>query len=174
MCRAVMSALSLLLVLVAAVGPGGAIRCYTCSSDRDVHCADPLDRSRVQPVECNMEGVQRAVDSLTATLQGVSDRIGTQLFPHGDVPHEVPMVCQKIDLVGPDGRNHTARLCSLKDLQHGDLCQDFQSRISPQMVTYCGVCEDDGCNGAGGPPPPARWLAAALLPPAAAALLRRG
>ncbi|KAK3910479.1 Putative alpha,alpha-trehalose-phosphate synthase [UDP-forming] 106 kDa subunit [Frankliniella fusca] len=135
-----------------------AVRCYTCSSDQDPRCADPMDKTML-PTDCSVEQVKRAHRALAQVL-GASHTMGVDAFGErfmqygGGTPGT--MGCQKLDLLvtNPLSRqqNYTIRGCVLLPEEPEEHCRRVnQAMQSPQVQnTFCGACRAEGCNAASG------------------------
>ena len=151
-----------------------AIRCYTCSSDHDPRCADPIDKTML-PADCSVDMVKRAARQLSNVL-GASASLGVDVFGERYAQYgggQTAMGCQKLDILvsTPQQRhqNMTIRGCVLLSEEPDEHCRRVSQGMQSESVqnTFCGSCKAEGCNGASG----LSLAALAALAPAALMLL---
>jgi hypothetical protein len=75
---------------------GESIECYVCASNQTNKCADPIDRSELQPLDCKNVAAD-AVSLMRKGLNAFSNILGMQDIPHGS---DLKFACQKIDISG--------------------------------------------------------------------------
>jgi hypothetical protein len=76
---------------------GESIKCYVCNSQQNNNCADPVDRSCLEPTECIEPTLQGVVSLLRQGVDGLSKIFGT---PKVTQALDWKFVCQKIDISG--------------------------------------------------------------------------
>nr|CAD7204502.1 unnamed protein product [Timema douglasi] len=132
---------------------GAVVKCYVCSSFSDPNCKDPFDSSKMQMTECTTENIKATWDLFYSAVQSIGSL--TQIFntlgidlPQTNSKPDIPFACQKIDL---EEKKATLRTCSFARTDHVDPCEDLKSKGNNNLlhVSFCGLCETDGCNGVG-------------------------
>lgn len=86
---------------IGVVAGSEAVRCYTCSSDHDPRCADPIDKTML-PADCSVDQVKRSARSLASVL-GTSATLGVDAFGERYAQYgggQTAMGCQKLDILG--------------------------------------------------------------------------
>lgn len=145
------------LCAVALLSGSEALRCYTCSSDHDPRCADPMDKTML-PTECTPEQVKRAARQM-ANVLGASAGLGVDAFGERYVQYgggDSTMACQKIDVFVTNAlsrrQNTTIRGCALMPENPEEHCRRVNQVMQSEVVqnTFCGACTAEGCNGATG------------------------
>jgi hypothetical protein len=76
---------------------GESIKCYVCASDQNNKCADAIDRSGLEPIECKNPVLDDVASSVTKGLNALSNVPGMPDIPHGS---DLKFACQKIDFSG--------------------------------------------------------------------------
>ncbi|GFG40584.1 hypothetical protein Cfor_04506, partial [Coptotermes formosanus] len=126
-----------------------SIKCYLCNSQLNPKCADPIDRSGLEPVECSKSVLQNAGSALKKGVDAVGSFFGFSALPEGP---DLKFACQKIDLSDQSGNKHTFRTCSVAKSEAVDPCamSDSVSKWTngKGKVDFCETCETDLCNGA--------------------------
>jgi hypothetical protein len=76
---------------------GESIKCYVCTSQQNARCANPIDRSGLEPTECNKSVLEEAADAVRKGVNTLSSIFGMSEVPQGP---DLKFACQKIDLSG--------------------------------------------------------------------------
>ncbi|KAE8747944.1 hypothetical protein FOCC_FOCC005334 [Frankliniella occidentalis] len=124
-----------------------ALRCYTCSSDQDPRCADPMDKTML-PTDCSHEQVKRAHRALSSVL-GASHVLGVDAFGERFMQYGVTNQQQQ-QLSRP--QNYTIRGCVLLPEEPEEHCRRVSQAMQSALVqnNFCGACKAEGCNAASG------------------------
>lgn len=160
--RTVLLLLQALCAVALLVSGSEALRCYTCSSDQDPRCADPMDKTML-PTDCSHEQVKRAHRALSSVL-GASHVLGVDAFGErfmqygGGAPGT--MGCQKLDILVTNQQqqqlsrpqNYTIRGCVLLPEEPEEHCRRVSQAMQSALVqnNFCGACKAEGCNAASG------------------------
>uniref|UniRef100_A0A1B6DUG0 Uncharacterized protein n=1 Tax=Clastoptera arizonana TaxID=38151 RepID=A0A1B6DUG0_9HEMI len=152
-------------LLAAVVQSGEGIRCYLCNSAVNSKCSDPFTPdSSMQTVECSPDSLKyasNAMSSLRNTLKvfgidtpDVFKGLGIDTNKLFEVPDFSKAICQKVDIRTQDFKQTTTiRTCSMPKSSDLDTCANFRKfwdGSDDVKVTYCGLCDEAGCNGAAG------------------------
>jgi hypothetical protein len=78
---------------------GESIKCYSCDSQLNSKCADPVDRSGLQSMECSKSNLEELSSTLRKGVESFGDVFGLQKIPEG-LNIDVKFACQKIDRSG--------------------------------------------------------------------------
>jgi hypothetical protein len=76
---------------------GESIKCYVCTSMINNKCADPIDRSGLEPIECSKSAVEEAASVVRKGVIALSNIFGMPDIPQGS---DLKFACQKIELSG--------------------------------------------------------------------------
>ncbi|KDR18173.1 uncharacterized protein LOC110831103 [Zootermopsis nevadensis] len=136
-------------LLAFSIQPGECIRCYVCNSAINPKCADPIERSGLEPMECTKTAFQEVSSTVRKGVETLGDLLGFQGIPEG--PNiDLKFACQKIDMSDQTGTKHTFRSCSIAKSESVDPCAmaDDVSKITKGQgkVDFCETCEKDLCN----------------------------
>ncbi|XP_012267408.1 uncharacterized protein LOC105692657 [Athalia rosae] len=149
-----------LAVFAFAARSDGTLRCYMCNSQSNAACEDPSKDGNLQPVECE----PRAMTSWHTEMQrNVALQNIAHLFEVDQPQHftHLPNVaCAKMNLkVGSE--KVTLRSCQTAKTDTVDPCRAFKNKLDTDSarnaavsMDYCGLCDNDACNGAFGLAPP--------------------
>jgi hypothetical protein len=76
---------------------GESIKCYFCASDKNNKCADPIDKSGLEPVECKASILDDAASAVRDGLNAFGNVLGMTDIPRGS---DLKYVCRKMDISG--------------------------------------------------------------------------
>lgn len=76
---------------------GESIKCYVCTSQLNNKCADPMDKSGLEPTECTKSAVEEADSVVRKALDALSNMFGMPEIPQGS---DLKFACLKIDVSG--------------------------------------------------------------------------
>jgi len=143
-------ALSLEVILLSlSIQTGESIKCYVCTSQKNTKCADPIDRSGLEPTECSKSVLEEVNTAVRNGVNTLNNFFGMSEIPQGP---DLKFGCQKIDMSDQSGNKHTIRACTVAKSDYVDPCAMVDSvskRTNGQgKVDFCGTCEADLCNGA--------------------------
>lgn len=145
----------LVLSVLSFITYGDALKCWTCSSDLDPHCADPFNNT-----------------SPSFDLHHTLTDCNTQSSPHYSL-YKTKSVCKKIKQTVNGKHEAVVRTCEWLKSEDDAVGECPPSTFNtPKYITinYCETCDTDGCNGAENIRPTVFWTA--LIPAALALLLR--
>jgi len=130
-----------LLMLACVIQSGYALKCFTCDSISNRHCADLSDKA-FQPHEC-------VAENILSQGAGFISQLG--LGGNSNNANKEPLIPTCLKVVT---RNNTvgmvvARRCAVK-YQNQDPCAMAKSASQQTGVTtqfeFCGACDVDACN----------------------------
>jgi hypothetical protein len=76
---------------------GESIKCYVCTSHQNSKCADPIDRSGLEPTECSKSVLEEAAAAMKKGVNTLGNFFGMSEVPQGP---DLKFGCQKIDMSG--------------------------------------------------------------------------
>ncbi|XP_046822031.1 uncharacterized protein LOC124425565 isoform X2 [Vespa crabro] len=125
------------------------LKCYMCTSVTDKDCGNDITKSKaIEPTECTMEEMTKWQN----TIQ--QNKLLTSIFsifavdnPRHDQSMLKNMACAKVDtkIQGQD-KIVTIRSCQTAQALNVDPCTSINGKLGGGME-YCGLCEENGCNG---------------------------
>jgi hypothetical protein len=78
---------------------GESIKCYVCNSQMNAKCADTIDRSGLEPMECTKPVLEEATSTLKKGAESLGNLFGIKAVPEG-ADRDLKFACQKIDVSG--------------------------------------------------------------------------
>jgi hypothetical protein len=76
---------------------GESIKCYSCASNNNNKCADPIDTSGLEPVECKASLFYDAASAVRDGLNAFGNVLGMPDIPRGS---DLKFGCRKMDISG--------------------------------------------------------------------------
>jgi len=76
---------------------GETIKCYVCNSQLNNKCADPMDKSGLEPTVCTKSALEEAASVVRKGVDALSNMFGMPEIPQGS---DLKFACQKIDVSG--------------------------------------------------------------------------
>jgi hypothetical protein len=81
---------------------GESIKCYVCTTELNNKCADPIERSGLEPTECSKSALAEAAAAVRKGVETLSNIFGISEIPQGS---DLKFACQKIDVSGKKFQN---------------------------------------------------------------------
>lgn len=78
---------------------GESIECYICNSQLNSKCADPIQTSGLDAVQCTKPALEEASSAVKDGLKTLGNILGFQGIPEG-TNSDLKFACQKIDMSG--------------------------------------------------------------------------
>jgi hypothetical protein len=76
---------------------GESVKCYVCTSQQNNKCADPMDKSGLEPTECTKSALDEAASVVRKGVDALTNMFGMPEIPQGS---DLKFACQKIDMSG--------------------------------------------------------------------------
>ncbi|XP_069699748.1 UPAR/Ly6 domain-containing protein CG9338-like [Periplaneta americana] len=135
-------------LLAVSIRTGESIKCYTCNSQANKNCGDPITKEGLDETECTATAVEEGVAKAKQASQNIGNFLGFDRLP--SVP-DMKFACQKIDVSDNNGNTVTIRGCTIAKTESVDPCAmtDVVKKVTSEQgkVDFCETCEEDQCNG---------------------------
>jgi hypothetical protein len=76
---------------------GEGVKCYVCTSEQNNKCADPMDKSGLEPTECTKPALEQAATVVRKGVDALSNMFGMPEIPQGS---DLKFACRKIEVSG--------------------------------------------------------------------------